>query len=62
MKNIFSSKPVISKITEIENKSEEAISIFKTTLDSLIALESDVLTEVNNKEVQIDAIKAEMAV
>ena len=63
MTNIFSSKPVVvDKIQEIENKSEAAISVFKNTLESLTDLEADVLTEVHNKEGQIDAIKAQIAI
>ena len=54
------SKPVVNKIQEIEEKSEAAIAVFKTTLESLTELESDVLTEVHNKEGQIAAIKAEI--
>jgi hypothetical protein len=65
MKNLFQSKTEpkqVDKIQEIEKKSEAAIAVFKNTLESLTELESEVDTEVHNKEGKIAAIKAEIEI
>lgn len=53
----FKSKPQISKIQEIENKSESVIFVFKNTLETLIEIEDEVELEIQNKEDQINIIK-----
>lgn len=63
MLNFLSKKIEVKKVNkaaEIEQKSELAISVFKSTLDSLISINEDVETEITNKDLEIDTIKAEI--
>lgn len=63
MTNLFSSKPkVIDKIVYLEEKSEAAISVFKSTLDSLNFINNEVELEINNKQDAIVNIKKEISI
>lgn len=59
---MFNTKPKISKIQDLDNRSTAAISIFKNTLDSLNDIEIETNVEVNAKQTQIDAINDDIAI
>jgi len=57
---MFKIKPQITPSQKIEIKSESAISVFKTTLSSLLEIDDDVQVEIKAKEDAISDINSEI--
>lgn len=57
---MFNTKPKISKMEEIEQRSEGAIAVFKSTLETLVDIESDVSQEIESKKAEIHSIEAKI--
>ena len=56
-------KPVVevNKIDQYKQRAENALSIFRKTYQDLIAINKEVSVTVDEKQVQIDALKHEQA-
>lgn len=58
---LFNQKPKMNVIEDIQQRSEAAISIFKSTLETLKKIELEASSEIDKKEEQINYIKQEIS-